>query len=96
MVARRWKDLGIDGRTTWKERATQTSEDRETRAKTGTNNDENQIDKVASRTNYSYLPSKDIDDKDVSGAGTGTASNAYSEGNGEEEDEDISGDLAED
>lgn len=46
LVAKRWKDLGTDGKTAWKDRAQQASD--ETRETTSTNSSEEQIDTEAS------------------------------------------------
>ncbi len=46
LVAKRWKDLDVDGKNAWKDRAQQASE--ETREQTRTSSSEEQIDTEAS------------------------------------------------
>jgi len=109
LVARRWKDLESDGRTAWKERALQATEDCEARGHTITNinrNEDDRIDAAVSGTNYSYLTSKDGDDnvevretrdkhKDDIGTEQVPISNPHLERNREEdEDDDIDRGLA--
>jgi len=67
LVARRWKDLEIDGRTTWKERANQATDNREASGRTSTNSnkDDNQIDTAASGTNCLHQFSKEDDNVEV-------------------------------
>ena len=69
LVARRWKDLGIEARAAWKERAQQQTASSE--------------DDPASRASFLYLPPKDIDNlstrekqKDEHATGTGAVSNS--------------------
>jgi hypothetical protein len=104
LIARRWKDLESKGRTAWKERALQATED----SININRNEDDRIDATVSGTNYSYLTSKDGDynvevretrDKHKHGISTGhiPISNPHLERNREEDeddDEDIDRGLA--
>lgn len=64
IVARRWKDLEMDSRTAWKERARQSIDDGETKP-TNTTGNEDRVETAATGTHFSYPTSKDIDTMEV-------------------------------
>ena len=100
LVAKQWKDLGIDGKSAWKERAQQATDQSETRGNTNNSND-GKIDAAAN--NSLHQTSIDEDDAEVRdtgnkhqddcGSGRETGTEEHREENGDD-DIDIDENLA--